>query len=418
MDARPPRADAGRRSGPAGRRERRGARDAVGERFSSPVVVTAPPDDPHRLFVVERGGAHPASSATAQRLATPFLDITPDVRSGGEQGLLSLAFAPDYATSGKFYVYYTAPRPGDGGGSIITVDEFTRSADPDRADPASRRNLLRIDHPTNGNHNGGQLMFGPDGFLYVSTGDGGSGNDPPNNAQNLNSLLGKLLRIDPRARQPVRDPARQPVRRRRRRRARRDLGLRPAQPVPRLVRPPDRRPDDRRRRPEPGRGGRLLAARHGRRRQLRLALLRGLPAHDQPVRSRRCSAGHIEPVLEQDRPTGFCAIIGGYVVRDPALTELAGRYVYGDNCQPEMRSAVLAEAARDATTSRLALSIAGLSSFGEDSCGHIYMTSLGGRVYRLDGDAPPAPCPEPGPRPDASPRAGPQRSAAGAASGP
>jgi glucose/arabinose dehydrogenase len=101
----------------------------------------------------------------------PFLDIISLVRSGGEQGLLSLAFAPDYSASGRFYVWYTAPRPGDATGSVLMLDEFTRSADPERADPATRRNLLAIDHPIESNHNGGQLMFGPDGFLYVSIGD-------------------------------------------------------------------------------------------------------------------------------------------------------------------------------------------------------------------------------------------------------
>src|SRR5215212_7591066 len=147
--------------------------------FASPVAITGAPEDPHRLYIVERGGTIRLIRDGA-RIDTPFLDITGDVRSGGEQGLLSLAFAPDYRQSGRFFVYYTAPRPGDSSGSILTLDEFTRSADADRADLATRRNILRIDHPTYGNHNGGQLMFGPDGFLYLTTGDGGSGNDPPN----------------------------------------------------------------------------------------------------------------------------------------------------------------------------------------------------------------------------------------------
>src|SRR3954469_21336503 len=165
--------------------------------FSTPVYVTAPPGDPHRLFVVEKGGRI-MEVRDGQKQAAPFLDISGDVKSdGSEQGLLSMAFAPDYATSRKFYVYYTAPRPGDGGGSVITVQEFQAAAgNPDAVDPASRRTILTVDHPTNGNHNGGQLQFGPDGQLYAGTGDGGSGNDPPSNAQNANSQLGKLLRID------------------------------------------------------------------------------------------------------------------------------------------------------------------------------------------------------------------------------
>src|SRR5207247_824475 len=133
--------------------------------FASPVYVTAPPADPHRLFVVEQAGRI-MEVRDGQKLDTPFLDITPDVKCCGEQGLLSMALAPDYATSGRFYVYYTAPRAGDSGGSVITVDEFRRATD-DSADPASRRNVFTVDHPTNSNHNGGQLQFGPDGLLYA-----------------------------------------------------------------------------------------------------------------------------------------------------------------------------------------------------------------------------------------------------------
>src|SRR4051794_8693241 len=164
--------------------------------FSLPVYVTSAPGDSHRLFVVEQGGRI-MEVRDGQKLASPFLDITGDVRSGGEQGLLSMAFAPDYATSRKFYVYYTAPRPGDSGGSVVTVQELqTQAGNPDAADAASRRTVLSIDHPRFGNHNGGQLQFGPDGELYAGTGDGGSGNDPNGNAQNPASQLGKLLRID------------------------------------------------------------------------------------------------------------------------------------------------------------------------------------------------------------------------------
>src|ERR1700750_262283 len=142
--------------------------------FTSPVYVTAPPGDPHRVFVVEQAGRI-IEVRDGVRQDPPFLDITSQVRSGGEQGLLSMAFAPDYATSGRYYVYYTAPRPGDSSGSVITVEEFS---------PTEHHVVFTVDHPTHSNHNGGQLQFGPDGLLYAGTGDGGSGNDPPNNAQN------------------------------------------------------------------------------------------------------------------------------------------------------------------------------------------------------------------------------------------
>ena len=123
--------------------------------------------------------------------ATPFLDISGLVLDGGERGLLSMAFPPDYASSGRFYVYFT-----DAGGDI-RIEQYRRSSNPDVADPASRRLVLAIEHSSEDNHNGGQLQFGPDGYLYAATGDGGGGNDIHDNAQNLGTLLGKLLRIDP-----------------------------------------------------------------------------------------------------------------------------------------------------------------------------------------------------------------------------
>jgi glucose/arabinose dehydrogenase len=175
--------------------------------FAQPVYVTAPPGDPGRLFVVERGGViRDVRGATT----SVFLDISGRVVDGDqEQGLLSMAFAPDYATSGKFYVYYTAAPAGPpAGGSDLVISEFTRT-DADHADAASERQALRIPHRLESNHNGGQLQFGPDGLLYVGTGDGGAADDSHGNAQRTSNAgwydpaaehyarLGKLLRIDP-----------------------------------------------------------------------------------------------------------------------------------------------------------------------------------------------------------------------------
>ena len=153
---------------------------------AAPIFLTSEPADPNRLYVVERAG-------TIRRLGAPgiFLDITPQVSGGGERGLLSMAFAPDYATSGRFYVFHTDP------GGDLTVAEYHR-ASAESADPASRRVVLVIEHSAQANHNGGQLAFGPDGYLYVATGDGGGSSDPMANGQNLGVLLGKILRIDPR----------------------------------------------------------------------------------------------------------------------------------------------------------------------------------------------------------------------------
>jgi glucose/arabinose dehydrogenase len=160
--------------------------------LTTPVAIGTYPGDPSRLFAAEQGGKVRLAVGGVVR-PTPYLDVAPfGLSAGGERGLLSVAAAPDYAMSGKVYVYYT-----DSGGDI-RVDEFTRSAaDPDTANPASRRPVLVIEHSSESNHNGGQLHFGADNCLWITTGDGGGQNDQHNNAQNLGSLLGKVLRIDP-----------------------------------------------------------------------------------------------------------------------------------------------------------------------------------------------------------------------------
>jgi glucose/arabinose dehydrogenase len=152
--------------------------------FSAPTYVAAPPGDGVRLFVVEQGGRI-RLVRDGTLLPTDFLDLTTLVLSGGERGLFSIAFAPDYAASGRFYVYYTAREPE----GELTIAEYVRSPNPDIAEPSGRI-VLSVPHATYGNHNGGQLQFGPDGYLYIGTGDGGGGGDPDRNAQNLNSVLG------------------------------------------------------------------------------------------------------------------------------------------------------------------------------------------------------------------------------------
>jgi glucose/arabinose dehydrogenase len=166
--------------------------------FSSPIDAAVPPDGSNRLFVVQQGGTIRIVEH-GQIVATPFLSLgNPPVLSGGERGLLSLAFHPNYPTNGYFYVLYTASSPV----GAVTVARYTRSAsNPRVANPASALVLLSIPHDTYSNHNGGKLLFGPDGYLYISTGDGGSGNDPLNSGQQLsvtapNAPLGKILRID------------------------------------------------------------------------------------------------------------------------------------------------------------------------------------------------------------------------------
>ena len=158
--------------------------------FAYPTYVTTPPGEARRLLVVEKAGlVH--TILDGRRLAQPFLNILNQTSVLGERGLQSIAFAPDYATSGKLYAFYT-DLDGD-----LRVDEFEVSSDPSRVNPASQRSVLVIEHSSSNAHNGGQLQFGPDGYLYISTGDGGDQNDPELDAQNRANLLGKILRIDP-----------------------------------------------------------------------------------------------------------------------------------------------------------------------------------------------------------------------------
>lgn len=175
----------------AGSGDIRATRIAAG--YDQPVFVTSAPGQPDQLYVVEKGGQIEILNVlTGAKLATPFLTIAPaGIASSGEQGLLSVAFDPDYATNGRFFVFVTNDN-GD-----LEVRRYDRSAgNANLADASSGDVILTIPHPVNANHNGGWMGFGPDGYLYISTGDGGSGGDPPNNAQNINVLLGKMLRID------------------------------------------------------------------------------------------------------------------------------------------------------------------------------------------------------------------------------
>ena len=199
--------------------------------FALPVHVEDAPGKPKLLFVVEQRGTI-AVLRKGRELAKPFLDIRNRVRTSYEEGLLSVAFDPDYRRNRRFFVYYV------NGAGNIQVDAFKGKRDkPTRASASSRRTLIVIGHPGESNHNGGQLQFGPDGYLYLGTGDGGGGGDPGENAQDPESLLGKLLRIAPLAAaatiaavEPVRQTAG----------TRRGLLDRAAQPVAVLLRPRQR----------------------------------------------------------------------------------------------------------------------------------------------------------------------------------
>ena len=161
--------------------------EQVGDRFRTPVFLTSPSGD-SRLFIVEQAGRIRIVK-DGRTLPIPFLNISDRVRSGGEQGLLSMAFHPNYRTNGEFFVNFT-DRSGD-----TRIERFKVSSNPDVADESSMKLIIEVDQPYS-NHNGGLVMFGLDGMLYGGMGDGGSGGDPHGNGQNRNALLGKILRID------------------------------------------------------------------------------------------------------------------------------------------------------------------------------------------------------------------------------
>jgi glucose/arabinose dehydrogenase len=343
--------------------------------FDSPVGVTGAPGFPQLLFVVEQEGQ--IQVLKNGKRAGSFLDIRSLVNFGGEQGLLSLAFAPDYPRSKRFYVYYT-----DGSGAI-RVDEFRRRS-ATRAAFGSRRPVIEIPHPVNTNHNGGDLHF-LGNLLFFGTGDGGSGGDPPNNAQNKDVLLGKLLRIDPRASggKPYSVPPSNPFVGRPGRDEIYSTGLR-----------------------NPFRFS--FDTTHG---QPRIAIgdvgqnqfeeisyttvsrakganfgwdaFEGFDKYEDESSGTPDPGGTIKPIFAYPHSRGnSCSVIGGYVVRDPRLRGLRGRYVYADLCEGQLRSLVphLKRASGDR---KLGLDVASPSSFGEDQKQRLYVTSLEGPVYRL-----------------------------------
>jgi glucose/arabinose dehydrogenase len=353
---------------------RRGVRLVRIGGFSAPVYVTQPPGDNRRLFVVEQGGRIMMLRG-GRKVAQPFLDIRSSVLHDGEQGLLSVAFPPDYQQSGLFYVYYT-----ERNGQDNRIVEYHR-ASADQANPSSARLVLQMPN-FEPNHNGGLMLFGPDGLMYVGTGDGGGGNDQHGargHAQDLGSPLGKLLRIDPRAAggQPYRIPSSNPFAGR--------AGAR-GEIYAYGLRNPWRFSFDRR-------TGDLTIADVGQDAVeevdfMRKGRAKGRNFGWRPWEGRRRNfnepaPGAVFPVIQHTHASGFCSITGGYIVRDPSVPSLAGRYVYSDLCDGRIRSARL-RAGRTTTGRPLNLPrVSQVSSFGQDNRGRVYVVSLSGSVYRL-----------------------------------
>jgi len=346
----------------------------VGE-FASPTTVTAPPADERRVFVAEQGGRIRVVR-DGEVLDRPFLDISRRVTAGGEQGLLGLAFAPDYARSRRFYVNYT-DRRGD-----TRIAEF-RSRTDDEADPGTERLILGAPG-LEPNHNGGQLAFGPDRMLYIGLGDGGGANDQHGrrgNAQDLGSVLGKILRIDVSAEggsRPYRIPPDNPFRGRE--------GARPEVWAYGL-RNPWRFAFDRE-------TGDLTIADVGQDAVEEVNYVtreRGSGGNfgwrpwegTRRVFATEEAPGHIRPVLELSHGRGYCSVTGGYVVRDPELPSLAGRYVFGDFCDGRVLSARLASDRSSSIRPLPVPRVGSISTFGEDARGRIYVASLEGPVFQL-----------------------------------
>ncbi|CAN5670017.1 PQQ-dependent sugar dehydrogenase [soil metagenome] len=343
--------------------------------LSSPVHLSSPPGD-DRLFVVEQPGRIRIIQ-NGVLVDAPFLSIETKVLHGGEQGLLSVAFHLQYAANRMFFVYYT-DRNGD-----IQIERYTvPQSSPNVADPGSAKSIMNIPHPTFTNHNGGQLAFGPDGFLYIGTGDGGSARDPSNNAQNRNALLGKLLRIDvnpANTATPYTIPQTNPF-------------VDTANTRPEIwaygLRNPWRFSFDRV-------DNMLYIGDVGQNRREEInavaltpaglsfgwRIMEGTACHNPPMMCNQ--SGLTLPVHEYATADGNCAVTCGFVYRGSAIPQIAGLYFFSDYCKGGLRSFRLAGGAATDVREWNAGVGGTITSFGEDRHGELYVISHGGTIGKL-----------------------------------
>ncbi len=342
-----------------------------------PIGLTNAGDGSDRLFVVQRRGQVRVINPNGTLRSAPFVDISNRVLAGGEQGLLGLAFHPSFATNGRVFVDYT--RSGDG---ATVISELTASADRSSASPASERILLTISQPYS-NHNGGQIAFGPDGYLYVGMGDGGSGGDPQGNGQNRQALLGKLLRINvngtPAPGKAYAIPNTNPYA---------PGGVSPGAGLPEIwaygLRNPWRFSFDRDngdlyvgdvgqnaweeidRQPANSRGGENY----------------GWSAFEGRHCYTSCSGvTYIPPIAEYSHGVG-CSVTGGYVYRGSQQLALKGFYVFGDYCSGIIYT--VPAGAGNKTPKAVADTGLSISSFGEGEDGELYVVDVsGGGLYRI-----------------------------------
>ncbi len=361
--------------------------------FGSPVDVVNAGDGSGRLYVVQQGGQIRIIRNGAM-LGTPFINLTSKVACCGEQGLLGLAFHPKYAVNGFFYVYYT------GAGGALTIERYQRSADNTNiADPASVKPMLLIPHPGQSNHNGGKMAFGHDGYLYIGTGDGGGGNDTPNNAQTMSRRLGKMLRLD----------------------VDQNVGVSPYYGIPATnpfplnacdgvnvgicpeiwaigLRNPWRWTFDRLT------GDQFVAdVGQSAREEVDFDPWPGTPGRNYgwrimegnvctPGVNPSCTPppGYVAPIFDYPHPPGV-AVIGGYLYRGDAIPALAGTYIYADEGSNLLWAATRADSGVWTAQQQLMATPTAISAFGEDEAGELYAAGLGnGTIYRItpiDADA-------------------------------
>jgi glucose/arabinose dehydrogenase len=342
-----------------------------------PLYLTTPPGDNDRLFIVEKTGTIRIIK-NGLLLGTPFLDISSLVSTGSEQGLLGLAFDPNYGMNGRFYVSYTDIT---GNSKIV---RYLVSSNPDIAQPSPDRTLLTVNQPYD-NHNGGDILFGPDGYLYIGFGDGGSENDPDGHGQNLTDLLGSLLRIDV---SPIGDYAIPP-----------DNPFASSPPAkPELwdygLRNPWRFSFDRQTGDlyigDVGQSAReevdVSPAGQGGGKGLNYGwnIMEGTictPGVSPP----NCGmSGLTLPVLDYNHSNGSCAVTGGYVYRGSAIPAIQGAYFYADFCAGWVKSFVYQNDQAINRTDWVSLRPGGnITTFGEDAQGELYILTSQGGVYRI-----------------------------------
>jgi glucose/arabinose dehydrogenase len=341
----------------------------VASGLAAPVYLTSPPGDA-RLFVVEQAGRIRIIE-NGQLLSTPFLDISSRVASGGERGLLSVAFHPQYATNGFFYVYFT------GSSGELRIERFTVSPNASVANAASAKVILTVPHPRS-NHNGGLALFGPDGMLYLGLGDGGGGGDPDLNGQNPNTLLGALLRIDVDGADPYGIPTGNPY-----------AGRTDVRPEIWAIglRNPWRFAFD-------AEDGLLYIADVGEGSweevnvvaANRAAVNYGWNIMEASTcyNASSCDKQGLElPVVEYGHVDGACSVTGGFVYRGAAIPEIAGHYFYADYCAGWIRSFKYENGAATDKRSWDLGSVGSITSFGQDADHELYLTSANGSVYRF-----------------------------------